>query len=944
MECSVSYGGNRIPIKFFNSIVWSILVLFLIADLALGWEIGSAIETKKSDKRNGKFYALVIGVSSYPLSKSNYVLKSGLAAIKIRETLFKFAQKRRYSEEDIQIQLMIDESPAEIDRIRSELGIPLTSFQKYLPNQKPIGLNIFTKLNTFIRKMEDNSPENTIVFYFHGHGKNNVLIPSGQSGFNENLNIKLLEIKREIEKAKSASRIIIIDACRFKSEPGGSTDPLAWVKLGQPEEGTIFYLGNAEGKPSFVDEDLGYGYFSSSLMEGLVGGADGWTEKGPNLKDDDGKLYADELKYYLKYKVNSDLKGDIPKRRYPKETKQEPEMFIPPSNDRLLLYPSIIQACYNKDLNRKIYDKNLDAAIKHDRDLMNKSYEIEKNIGRYLPYGIPKLNPKNKPRDANEFSLLEQPEYIVGYDKIKMVPVWSSYRFPGKDYKLNTLKNGILRQDPRFESEYSANCNDYEGQSKYALGKLVPELDFAWSDESSAYTFLLTNAVPQHYNFKRKIWLYLENRIRDWARKNEGLYVITGSIFNEDKSGASDWLNNRQERVEVPSHFFKIIVKKKLNNNASEVVAFLLPHVDLIPKNPDDYLRQHIVSIQTLKKKTGIDFFTDIKKNVIEELNIIPWDSNQDEFQEIKNQEFSNFKNSDSFTLNGHASLENGSVRLTPDCQGQAGALFFNQPFLLEENKSFSIHFKFRISTGLKKRDLMVNENETLVKNKLCNDLKITEKRLNEILFEEEACKEDIDDYSAAAKLSYSQKLNLLYPDKKGDDHLSGDGMAFIIQNDWRGRFALGGGSNGLGYGNLAYINSFYGPISPSLIVEFDTYSDNSGDPKRKNGKQCDTDYQHVAVTLNGDMTRYLEGYSLPEFRLDTGEPIFAWIDYHRDKKRINIFLSTNKVKPKKVLRSVKNIDLSSILGSNKAYFGFSAGTGGWSSEHYLDSWSLTLN
>ncbi len=75
-------------------------------------------------------------------------------------------------------------------------------------------------------------------------------------------------------------------------------------------------------------------------------------------------------------------------------------------------------------------------------------------------------------------------------------------------------------------------------------------------------------------------------------------------------------------RVAIPTHFYKIIFKKKALG-ASDSIAILLPH-DNAKHTGDawiDYMTAHITTIGEIERMTGIDFLpgvTSVKRTALE--------------------------------------------------------------------------------------------------------------------------------------------------------------------------------------------------------------------------------------------------------------------------------------------------------------------------------------
>jgi hypothetical protein len=142
-----------------------------------------------------------------------------------------------------------------------------------------------------------------------------------------------------------------------------------------------------------------------------------------------------------------------------------------------------------------------------------------------------------------------------------------------------------------------------------------------------------------------------------------------------------------------------------------------------------------------------------------------------------------------------------------------------------------------------------------------------------------------------------------------------GDGMAFVIQPT--GATEIGEGGGALGYGG----------IGPGLAVEFDHF---------QNGEYGDPFEEHVALTLGGDPGNQVK---IEPFKL-SDKKVRAWVSYSAEKGRIKVFATKGKQKPRHPLFA-SNQDLDEILGGERAYAGFTAGSGSETAEHKVFSWRL---
>jgi hypothetical protein len=156
---------------------------------------------------------------------------------------------------------------------------------------------------------------------------------------------------------------------------------------------------------------------------------------------------------------------------------------------------------------------------------------------------------------------------------------------------------------------------------------------------------------------------------------------------------------------------------------------------------------------------------------------------------------------------------------------------------------------------------------------------------------------------------------------------IGADGIAFVIQ-------PLSNNVGGLG-GAMGY-----GGISPSLEVEFDTYSNGGSDP-RLPGSGALNGNDHVAIMLNGDYTNHL-AYQIvsPTLELNGGQDITAFVDYDSVAQLLQVRWSTDGQRPDQAGLSY-GIDLASVFGADPVYVGFTASTGADWSEQDIVNWAF---
>jgi hypothetical protein len=170
-----------------------------------------------------------------------------------------------------------------------------------------------------------------------------------------------------------------------------------------------------------------------------------------------------------------------------------------------------------------------------------------------------------------------------------------------------------------------------------------------------------------------------------------------------------------------------------------------------------------------------------------------------------------------------------------------------------------------------------------------------------------------------AAKLSFSTAFRFQLSGSTGAsdaDGAGGGGLAFLLTTTPN---ALGGTGAGPGYQG----------ISPSIAVEFDTFSDSLVDGGSGN---------HVGLNLNGNLTSIA---SIPiARRMNDGMIWYAWIDYDALTNRLDIRVAPTSVRPAAATLS-RIVDIVGTLGQSNAFAGFTAATGSGQNVQDVRFWQF---
>lgn len=208
------------------------------------------------------------------------------------------------------------------------------------------------------------------------------------------------------------------------------------------------------------------------------------------------------------------------------------------------------------------------------------------------------------------------PEYMNIMHKYYTVTYMPKYKDPyavsyiltkqmvtGKHYSRD---NDHFEKDPMLSSNYALS-SDY-AHSGYDRGHMCPSGDMAFSEKAQAETFYMSNITPQKPKFNRGIWKRLEEKVRDWAKENDSLYIVVGAIYSKRPKRIG------RDKVAVPAKFYKVIVDIS-KKDGYKGIAFLLKNYEY----PDSTnFMNYALTIDSLESLLNINFFANYNDSIIE--------------------------------------------------------------------------------------------------------------------------------------------------------------------------------------------------------------------------------------------------------------------------------------------------------------------------------------
>jgi len=208
-------------------------------------------------------------------------------------------------------------------------------------------------------------------------------------------------------------------------------------------------------------------------------------------------------------------------------------------------------------------------------------------------------------KDTNEYFLptsttgqvVHHEGYSLSYSEPHEQAEWVAYELKRSHLSNTNFKRPYFEVDNAVKTK-AAHWRNYK-KSGYDRGHLCPAGDRKYTKAAHDETFLTSNISPQKHDFNAGVWNRLEQKVRYWASKYDGVFVISGGVLKGNMKTIG------KEKVSIPNQFYKVIIDN--NSGDTKMLAFLLDHED-----SNKPLYQFVVSVDKVEKLTGIDFFSEL--------------------------------------------------------------------------------------------------------------------------------------------------------------------------------------------------------------------------------------------------------------------------------------------------------------------------------------------
>lgn len=255
-------------------------------------------------------------------------------------------------------------------------------------------------------------------------------------------------------------------------------------------------------------------------------------------------------------------------------------VFLNFRNIILIISFVFFSSCKNSDSVKTVEESSVDIQD-------NKSKNFEKDFD-FLPTSTTNV-------------IVVHDNYTLSYNEKMEQAEWVAYELKKYNSSNHNFKRPFFIQDAKVKTN-SADWRNYKN-SGYDKGHLCAAADMKFSKDAFDDTFLTSNISPQTHSFNEGFWNRLEQKVRYWSAKYDGIYVITGGVLSGNLKTIG------KEHVAVPNYFYKVL----LDNSRGEykMIGFLVPAVD-----SDKPLYDFVVPVDDIEKLTGIDFYPKLEDSI----------------------------------------------------------------------------------------------------------------------------------------------------------------------------------------------------------------------------------------------------------------------------------------------------------------------------------------
>ncbi|HRZ27783.1 MAG TPA: DNA/RNA non-specific endonuclease [Spirochaetota bacterium] len=191
---------------------------------------------------------------------------------------------------------------------------------------------------------------------------------------------------------------------------------------------------------------------------------------------------------------------------------------------------------------------------------------------------------------------------------------WVAYRLDKTTVTGAARTSRQWKRDPWLDPDETLVPAEYEEapeQLKVDRGHQAPLASFkgtsCWHE-----TNYLSNITPQKSSLNQGPWQKIEDIERKLTGKFEYVYVMTGPLYKRTMPA----LPGTAKKHRIPSGYWKIIIITDDESGKLMYASFIFDQ----DSDRADYALDHLVTIETIEKESGLDFLREIEDEIEEKI------------------------------------------------------------------------------------------------------------------------------------------------------------------------------------------------------------------------------------------------------------------------------------------------------------------------------------
>jgi endonuclease G len=232
---------------------------------------------------------------------------------------------------------------------------------------------------------------------------------------------------------------------------------------------------------------------------------------------------------------------------------------------------------------------------------------------------------------ALKISVVQRQGYTAAAEERWRIPAWVSYRIAKEYYVQGAPRFDRLTRfikDPDLGDRFKVTHDHYTG-SGFDRGHMAPHASMQGRDEKCiTESYYLSNIAPQTSSLNKGIWQELEEKERYWAETFDVVWIVAGPIFDPDSGPLRNITPKKRElkeKVAIPSHFFKILIRGTGRN--LQALAFVFPNQRRAFDDNRDF-QSYQCTIDDVEALTNLDFLLNLEDDLEDNLEASrdqPW-------------------------------------------------------------------------------------------------------------------------------------------------------------------------------------------------------------------------------------------------------------------------------------------------------------------------------